>query len=174
MKYCCSHNDFPFLSWAASLSHSGKETGGASPLPRALGDIPGKAAAPEEAREEEEGQKQEVMRAERASKGHQGRTQAEAVGRQPGAQPPTAAPSHRTGSAAWCYREEPAPAVLARAPRTLLRPAPPAQGRNGRGHRLQPGPAPQGRSEPLPTAGVGERLSPPMGGHIWILRFGKS
>lgn len=39
----------------------------AAALPRAMGDIPSKAAAPRQAREEEEGQKQEMMGAEQAS-----------------------------------------------------------------------------------------------------------
>lgn len=44
-------------------------------LPPAQGDIPGKATAPEQAKEEEQGQKQEEMRAERTSKGHGIRSQ---------------------------------------------------------------------------------------------------
>lgn len=183
MKYCCSH-DSPFFSWAASLSHSGKETGGAVPLPRAMGDIPGKAAAPEQAREEEEGQKQEVTGAEQASTSLAATPasvteagpscQAKAPERQPGIQPPTSAPpampAPRHGATGriqlqphWCGHRAPCSDLPRR-----------HKGGTASAASFSLGQRPRAGSEPLPTAGARERLSPPTGTHIWILRFGKS
>lgn len=159
-------------------------------MPRAVGDIPGKATASEQAREEEEGQKQEVMGAEQAST-PPAATPARVTEAGPGTAPaPQRQRDGRPGSRGHSHPPQPPPAMPA--------PQHGATGRNQlrprwRGHRTpcsdlprrreggtasaassSLGQRPRAGSEPLPTAGARERLSPPTGGHIWILRFGKS
>lgn len=185
MKYCCSHNDSPFLFWAAMLSLWKGAWWGCPPA-RDCGDFPGKATASEQAKEEEEGQKQEVMGAEEANQQHQQGSPKQNPATTPG-------PSHHTGptqAVGWQPAAQPPPAMPAlqhgATGRNQLQP-------HWRGHRTpcsdlprqhkggtasaassRLGQRPRARSEPLPMAGARERLSPPTDSHIWILRFGKS
>lgn len=151
------------------------------------GGHPKQSCCSQTSHEEEEGQKQEMMGAEQASTSPaatparvtkagsscQAKTAAWQPG-QPGALSPTPAPpaipAPQRGTTGrnqlqprWCGHCVPCSDLPPQHKRGMASAASSSLAQHS-----------TARSEPLPTAGAQERLSPPTGGHIWMLRFGKS